>query len=228
VSGVHQLPDLVSLPGSRPLRKPAHERYARARSLLMPKIEAYRYAGLGGKEGEPDAEDIHAMRGNASKLERKQHVIDRIAYLCRQDEEVLAEKRKRLEELLWMIHDFNPKDLWEVSERPKTNKKGEPVLDEAGNPIMIRYERPKFIQDLPEDVQRVIEGKGEFGPQTYSKMQANQELRKLLGIGLVSDDSRGSEFERMSDQQLIAELSRQANELGINITLTYGISGDVG
>ncbi len=60
------VPGLV--PGAVVLRKPEHERYARARSLLTPKLEAYRRAF--DHLGESSPGEIHAMRGNASKLER--------------------------------------------------------------------------------------------------------------------------------------------------------------
>ncbi len=40
----------------------------------------------------------HAAVSNATRLERRQDVRDRIAFLVRQEEEALAEKRKRIEE----------------------------------------------------------------------------------------------------------------------------------
>lgn len=214
--------------GSQPLRKPAHERYARARSLLRPKLEAYRYAHQYDDQGELDAKARHAMRGNASKLERNSAVQARIAYLCRQEEEILAEKRKRLEEFLWLIHEANPADLWETAEKPKTDADGDEVVDEDGTPVMVRYQRLRLMADLPEDLQRTVESikYTESGrPQVvqYSKMQANLELRKLLGIGINSDDRGGSEFERMSDEQLFHELARLANELQVPVTLGIGV-----
>lgn len=222
VAGVAPLPAPLPPPvGARPLRNPKHERYARARSILMPKIEAYRYAGLGG-------DDTHADRGNASKLERKQPIIDRITWLCRQDEDVLAEKRRRLEEFLWLVHDSDPCELWEVRERPKLDDEGEPIIDAAGETVMVRHERAKFVSELPEDLRRVVEAievtkYGDVVPKTYSKMQANQELRKLLGIGAVRDDLAGGEFERLSDEQLFSELVRLANELQVPVTLGIGV-----
>jgi hypothetical protein len=214
--------ELATIPGALPLRNPRHEAFCRARSLLAPKIEAYRHAELGGH-------DVHADRGNASKLERKPTIRDRIAYLCRQDVEILTQKRKRLEEFLWLVHDTKHSDLWEVSERPKLDGDGDPVLDDEGNPKMVRYERAKFLSELPDDLQRAVEAVeinkfGDMVPKTYSKMQANAELRKLLGIGVNADDRNGSEFERLSDQQLLSELSRRANELGVPVTLGFGVN----
>jgi hypothetical protein len=39
------------------------------------------------------------------RLERRPEIRDRIAYLTRQAEELIAEKRQRIEETLWAIHD---------------------------------------------------------------------------------------------------------------------------
>ena len=212
--------------GARPLRNPRHERFARARSLLVPKSEAYRRA-FDLVEAQLDANQAHAVRGNASKLERKQQIADRITWLCRQDEEVLAEKRRRLEEFLWLVHESDPGELWEIAEREKTDAEGDAVLSEAGDPVMVRYQRLKFMVDLPEDVRRTVESikyteSGRPQVSTYSKMQANQELRKLLGIGATRDDFGNSEFDRMSDDQLFSELERLANELGVPVTLRIG------
>ena len=52
-----------------------------------------------------------------------------------------------------------------------------------------------------------------------SKLEANKELRKMLGLD--KPVPRQSEFERMSDADLINELAKQANELGVQIDLSY-------
>jgi hypothetical protein len=98
-----QLP-VVSLPGSRPLSNARHEHYCRLRSLLWPKAQALREAGMRAVKN-------HDAVSNATRLERRQDVCDRIAFLVRQEEEVLAEKRKRIEEMLWAIHEANIGDL---------------------------------------------------------------------------------------------------------------------
>lgn len=207
----------VSAPGSRPLAKPQHERYARARSMLMPRLEAARRAGY---------ETMTA--GNAAKLDRNRKIADRIAFLTRQDEEILTAKRQRLEEFLWNIHETDRAGLYETAEWPLRDAEGEPILDKDGQQVVIPYSRPRPIADLPDDLRRLVEGitvteSGRVIFKLYSAMQANQELRKLLGIGKGDEVNQGNEFERMSDGELIAELSRQANELGINVTLTYDI-----
>ena len=93
-----QLP-AVPLPGSQPLSS-RHEHYCRLRSLLWPKGQALREAGMRAVKN-------HDAVSNATRLERRQDVLDRIAFLVRQEEEVLAEKRKRIEEMLWAIHEAN-------------------------------------------------------------------------------------------------------------------------
>src|SRR6516165_12102011 len=100
-----QLP-IVPLPGSRPLSNARHEHFCRLRSLLWPKARALREAGMRAVKN-------HDAVSNATRLERRQDVRDRIAYLVRQEEEVLAEKRKRIEEMLWAIHEANIGDFFE-------------------------------------------------------------------------------------------------------------------
>ena len=189
------------IPGARPLRNPAHERYARERSLLLPRVEAYRLAGLGGT-------DHHADRGNAAKLERKRAVLDRIAYLSRQPEEVLAANRARLEAFLWAAHETNYAEYFE-----------------AGS-----MSRLKPFSELSEDQQRMIESlkfteKGRPILMLYSRMQANIELRKLLGIGRVERDDDEREFDRLGDAELFAEIAREAKELGIDVEFTFRANG---
>ena len=84
-----QLP-VLSLPGSQPLSNARHEHYCRLRSLLCPKGQALREAGMRAVKN-------HDAVSNATRLERRHDVRDRIAFLVRQEEEVLAEKRKRIE-----------------------------------------------------------------------------------------------------------------------------------
>ena len=217
-------PKLLEAPGAKPLANVMHERYARLRSLLRPKADAYRQAF----EIDPDGDyDHHAARGNASKVERRDDVQARIAFLTRQPEEVLAAKRQRLEEMLWLIHEANVADMWEMVEVPKLDKQGKEILGEDGEPLMKWVQRPKKIGEMPEDVQRAVEAitineAGFVIPKPYSKLQANMELRKLLGIGSIA---REDGELRLSDAELVAELARQARELGIEIDLSYRFSG---
>lgn len=181
------------IPGSAPLRNHKHERYARHRSLLMPRLEAARAAGY---------EDMTI--GNAAKLDRNGKIADRIAFLCRQDEDILRAKRHKLEEFLWNIHEVNYADFWEPSR--------------SGQKL-------KAFSDLAPEHQRVIQSlkyteKGRPVLEVYSKLQANQELRKLLGIG-VSDREGADEVTQMTTPQLINEL----REMGVDVKLTLEWKG---
>lgn len=196
------------IPGSLPLRNPRHERYARHRSLLMPRLEAARMAGY---------EDMTA--GNAAKLDRKAAISERIAFLCRQDEDILKAKRLKLEEFLWNIHEVNYADFWETVEEDEIGDDDEPTGK------TIRYQKLKPFSELALEHQRVIQSlkyteKGRPVLEVYSKLQANQELRKLLGIG--GQEREGlDEVSQMSTPQLINEL----REMGVDVKLTLEWKG---
>jgi hypothetical protein len=192
---------VVPVPGSRLLSNARHEHYCRLRSLLSPKGQALREAGLRAVKN-------HDAVSNATRLERRQDVGDRIAYLVRQ-EEVLTEKRKRIEEMLWAIHEADIGDYFETYE-----------ID--GKTI----ERPKRLADLPIEIRKNIEkitidGRGRAVPQLYSKLAASQELRKMQNIGRLDD---ANAISRLSDAELIAQLSDQAKELGVDINLNYSFA----
>lgn len=211
----------VNIPGCKPLRDNKKERFCRLRSVLRPKGDAYRQAGY-------SSESDHAAAGNASRLERRHDVSERIAFLSRQEDEILQIKRQRLEELLWTIHESNVADMWQMVEVEKRDHKGNPIINEDGSVVVKWVQRPKPIHEMSEDVQRAVEtiSINEAGfviPKPYSKLQANQELRKLLGIGSVQSDD--GELSRLSDQELVAQLANQARELGIEVDLTYRFGG---
>jgi hypothetical protein len=129
--------------------------------------------------------------------------------------------------MLWLIHEANVADMWEMVQVPKLDKQGKEILGEDGEPLMKWVQRPKKIGEMPEDVQRAVEAitineAGFVIPKPYSKLQANMELRKLLGIGSIA---REDGELRLSDAELVAELARQARELGIEIDLSYRFNG---
>jgi len=206
--------------GAKPLRNARHERYCQLRQLMRPKADAYRQA-FDTEEGYKD----HAANGNACKLERRPEVQDRINFLCRRDDdETRLLKARRLEEMLWTIHEVNVADMWEMVEVEKRDGKGNPVLDVEGKPVMKLVQRPKPIHEMSEETQRAVEAitineAGFVIPKPYSKLQANVELRKLLGIGTLSRDD--GDVGRLSDAELVAQLAQQAKELGIEIDLSY-------
>ena len=84
-------------------------------------------------------------------------------------------------------------------------------------------ERPKRLSDVPPEIRKNIEkitidGRGRTVPQLYSKLAASQELRKMLNIGRVDE---ASSVSRLSDAELIAQLSDMAKQLGVDINLNY-------
>jgi hypothetical protein len=58
-------------------------------------------------------------------------------------------------------------------------------------------------------------------PQLYSKLAASQELRKMLNLGRAEDRN---DLARLSDAELIAQLSDMAKQLGIEIDLNYSFA----
>jgi hypothetical protein len=210
---------VVPLPGSRPLSNARHEHYYRLRSLLWPKAQALREAGMRAVKN-------HDAVSNATRLERRQDVRDRIAFLVRQEEEVLAEKRKRIEEMLWAIHEADIADFFETVEVAKVGKDGKAETDEAGYLLTVKKERPRLISELSPDIAKLIEdvtadSKGRLIPKLYSKLQASKELRAMLNIGRPEGES---DISRLPDAELIQQLADQAKELGIEIDLNYSFA----
>jgi hypothetical protein len=178
---------VTSSPGSRPINNAKRERYARYRAQALPHIEAYRKAGGGAIKD--NVAYIAAMQ-----WEKNQLVRERIEYLTEQSEERIAEKRARIEERLWAIHEANIKDFFETYETAKTDKNGNLETDEKGQICTERKERPRLISDLPDDIAQLIEdvtydSKGRAVPKLYSTLQASKELRAMLNIGRPERES---------------------------------------
>ena len=189
----------IASPGSRPLKDTRQERYCRLRASAQPRIAAYREAGW-------ETSDDKNAYSNACRLERRPGVRKRIEFHSHRAPELIAEKRQRIEEALWNIHEADIGDYFETH-------------DIDGKTI----EQPKRFSDLPPEIRKNIEkitidGRGRAVPQLYSKLAANQELRKMLNIGRTDERS---EISRLSDAELIAQLSDQAKQLGIEIDLNY-------
>lgn len=214
------LPIPAPPPGSLPLRAGKQELYCWRVAGLVPKPRAYCEA-FGYEITDP--KQYHAARGNASRLERRKDIQARIAWLSRQQEEILAQKRERLEAWQWQILEHNPADFYEIAERPLLDAKGKPILKD-GEFIMVKYQRAKFLQDLSAEALAAVEGlqitdSGKVMVKTYSKMQAHDALRKMLGIGaqngLVAD-----EVGEMSTTEIVAELQT----LGVDVKLSVSVT----
>src|SRR5262249_4685243 len=100
----------IASPGSRPLKNTRQERYCRSPASAQPRIPAYREAGW-------ETTDDAAAYSNSCRLERRPEIRDRIGYLTRQAEELIAEKRQRIEERLWAIHEANIQDFFTTEDQ---------------------------------------------------------------------------------------------------------------
>ena len=206
----------IASPGSRALKNAKYERYCGLRASAQPRIAAYREAGW---ETSHD-DDAYS---NACRLERRSEIRDRIAYLSRQEEELIAAKRRRIEEQLWAIAEGNLKDFFEPHEVIQRDHTGQPTHDENGALSTETRVRPKLLTDLPPDLAALVEevrpdARGRLIPKLYSKHQANKELRAMLNI---SNKEAPRDITQLSDQELIATLAQQAKEVGVEIKLDY-------
>jgi hypothetical protein len=211
----------IASPGSRSLKNAKYENYCRLRASAQPRIPAYREAGW-------ETSDDDDAYSNACRLERRPGVRERIEYLSRQNEELIAEKRQRIEGQLWAIHEADIGDFFETVEVAKSDKDGKLETDETGKMLTVRKQRPRLLSDLPPDLRKAIEhvqvdARGNVVPQLYSKVQANVELRKMLNIGGQKDRPE-TDVSRLSDAELIQQLADQAKELGIDINLNYSFA----
>jgi hypothetical protein len=208
----------LALPGSWALKNAKYESYCRLRASALPRIRAYREVGWRSKR-----DDVAYI--NACRLERRPEIRDRIAFLTQQEEELVVEKRRRIEEQLWAIHEADIGDCFETYEAAKVGKDGKLETDEVGKMLTVRRQRPRLLSDLPPDLRKAIEhvqvdARGNVVPQLYSKLQANAELRKMLNIG-GQKDRPATDVSRLSDAELIQQLADQAKELGIKVDLNY-------
>ena len=210
------------IPGSKPLKVAKYERYARYRAQALPRIEAFRKIGN-------QATLDKTAHNNATRLEKRPGIRDRINYLTRQAEELIAEKRARIEERLWSIHEANIQDFFvaEADLNPtETNNPAEmannPGQGKVGGSPRARVV-PRPLTELDPETAKLIEhvdidAKGRAVPRLYSKAWANAELRKMLNFTAKSE---APDVTKLSNEELIETLARQAKELGVQIDLSY-------
>jgi hypothetical protein len=194
----------IASPGSRALQNAKYEKYCRLRASAQPRIPAYREAGWHSKRND-------VAYANACRLERRPGVRERIEYLSHQGEGLIAEKRQRIEEALWNIHEADIGDYFETTE-----------IDGK------QTERPKRLSELPPEIRKNIEkitidGRGRSVPQLYSKLAASQELRKMLNIG-GRKEQEADDVSKLSDAELIQQLADTAKQLGVEINLNYSFA----
>jgi hypothetical protein len=133
-------------PGSLPLRNRRQELYAQERALFNSGTVSARNAGYNGHV------DVVA-----SELERKPKVQARIAYLTRDSENALREKRKRLEGFLWDVIETDRANYYETVEVVITDRSGIPILDRNGVPKTKVVTQPKPLELLKPHERRMIE-----------------------------------------------------------------------
>ena len=191
----------IASPGSWALKNAKYEKYCRLRASALPRTRAYREVGWQSKR-----DDVAYI--NACRLERRPEIQDRIAWLTRQEEDLIVEKRRRIEEQLWAIHEADIGGYFET-----VNIDGKTI------------ERPKRLSDLPPEISKNIEkitisANGRLVPQLYSKLQANAELRKMLNIG-GGKEQPADDVSKLSDAELIQQLADQAKQLGVNKSIFW-------
>jgi hypothetical protein len=211
----------IASDGSKPLKNNLHERYARFRAAALPRIVAFRKAGN-------TARNDHVADANSFRLERKPGVRERIEFLSRQEGELIAEKRRRIEEQLWAVLEADIGDFWETYDAAKTSKDGKLATDQDGKMLIVRKQRAKLINDLPPEFRKLIEDvtvdrNGNVIPKLYSKDRASRGLRELHNFGRT-DDRPENNFSQLSDTELLQQLSDTAKQLGVDINLNYSFA----
>ncbi len=209
--------------GASPLANAKWELYARERALCSSRMVAYRAAGF-------DSVDDHTARGNAGKLERKPAMRDRIAWLCRQDEDVLQAARKRLWELKMSMINADIGDYYVMVQRVLLDKLGNAVLDGDGNQLTRMVQELKPFSEMTAEQRSIIQSlkytdSGRPNLELYPKTWAIVELKKMLGIGPAAQ-SIGDEFGDMTLPELAQFIMREQAAIGIKELAKLASTGD--
>src|SRR6516165_1877627 len=214
---------IAASPGSRAAK---YERYYRLRASAQPRIPAYREVGW-------ETSDVDDAYSNACRLERRSEIRDRIAYLTRQAEELIAEKRQRIEERLWAIHEANIQDFFTTEDQINPAEATNNPAEIANNPNQQKVAVsprarvvPRPLTELDPETAKLIEevrpdARGRLIPRLYSKAWANAELRKMHNL---SAKSEAPDVTKLSDAELVAQLAEQAKQLGVTIDLSYSFA----
>src|SRR6516225_4592006 len=169
----------VTSPGSRALKNAKYEKYCRLRALAQPRIGAYREVGWQSRTD-------NAAYINACRLERRPEIRDRIAYLIRQEEDLIEEKRRRIEEPLWGIHEANIQDFFttedQINPTETTSNPAEIVNNPDQQKVAVSPRArvvPRPLTELDPETAKLIEdvtidSKGRLIPKLYTKLQANK------------------------------------------------------
>jgi hypothetical protein len=202
--------DVAEIGGSVPLPVKKWEVYARERALFKSPRNAALEAGYDDRSG------MH------SKLERKPEVRERIAFLARQEKEVISEVRERLLRDLYVIADHDPGDFYEVRETVVGYRKN-------GDPIIREAQLPKYFRDMTREQRRCVESyavteSGKPNLKLHSLIEANREIRKMLALDKPPAEASDAdaEFARMTLGEQLAVVERQISDLRKNgLMLTH-------
>ena len=115
-------------------------------------------------------------------------------------------------------------------EIPITDRNGNAVLERNGEPYTKIVTQLKPLEKLTEQQRCLIETityteSGKPNLKLVSKEYCHRELRKMIG-GDAQPEQRANDFSQYTDAELLLELDRLANELGIKTTLTIGPSDE--
>jgi hypothetical protein len=162
-------------------------------------------------------------RRNLFRIEKKPAVAARIAWLSRDEEGNVRRKRQRLEEFLCRGLHADRTDFYETVEIPITDRNGNAVLKRNGEPSSKTITQPKPLEKLTDQQRMLVESityteSGKPNLKLVSKEYCHRELRKMIG-GDAQPEQRANDFSQYTDAELLLELDRLANELGIKTTL---------
>lgn len=148
------------IPGLGSLKSYKHELFARALVLNLPLLECARRAGY----------DV-MTKANAHKIARRRDVLDRVAYLAGNTDEILREKRSAIERELGAVAYANMDDFVKIDD------KGLPVLDLSEVGQLESSERRSLMAAVK--TVRYTDN----GPmlELHGKLEAIAQLRKLNG-----------------------------------------------
>ena len=110
-------------------------------------------------------------------------------------------------------------DFYETVETPITDRNGHAVLKWNGEPYTKMVIQLKPLDKLTPQHRCLIESitytkSGKPNLKLVSKEYCHRELRKMLG-GDAPPEQRANDLSHYTDAELLAELDRVANELGI-------------
>jgi hypothetical protein len=116
-------------------------------------------------------------------------------------------------------------------ETPITDRNGHVVLKRNGEPYTQMVIQFNPLDKLTPQQRCLIESityteNGRPNLKLVSKEYCHRELRKMLG-GDAQPAERVNEFSNCSDAELVAELDRVANELGIRTAPMIGLAAKV-